>query len=168
MATAVGRRVNATVLDLDWAMGTLTWCEHMQPALGSVDHPTYRGLVWSRLWNLAEEQLRLGRSVALNGVARAGQVSEPPTTRRNALERTLSSCPDRSRPDASPRRIEQRDRAIPEWHELHPRARLPASWRVGNPRMSNPLARATIPMLSGPVDADVAGSHPLSRRVPAP
>ena len=69
IANEVARRTGATVLGWDWAMGALTWCAPVQDALESLDRVTHRRVGWSLLWNLAEEQLRLGRSVVLDGVA---------------------------------------------------------------------------------------------------
>ena len=74
IANEVAARLGATVLGWDWAMGALTWCEPVQDALASLDRVTHRRVGWSLLWNLAEEQLRLGRSVVLDDVARAGEV----------------------------------------------------------------------------------------------
>ena len=118
IANEVAVRLGATVLGWDWAMGALTWCEPVQDALASLDRVAHRRVGWSLLWNLAEEQLRVGRSVVLDGVARAGKVSES----RALAQRlgaccvvVLTSCADRER---LRRRVEGRDRAIPGWHEL--------------------------------------------------
>ena len=118
IANEVALRLGATVLGWDWAMGALTWCEPVQDALALLDWVTHRRVGWSLLWNFAEEQLRLGRSAVLDGVARAGEVFES----RELAQRlgascvvVLTSCEDRAR---LRRRVEGRDRAIPGWHEL--------------------------------------------------
>ena len=118
IADEVALRLGATVLGWDWAMGALTWCEPVQDALASLDRVTHRRVGWSLLWNLAEAQLRLGRSVVLDGVARAGEVSESRELAQRLGARcvvVLTSCEDR---DGLRRRVESRDRAIPGWHEL--------------------------------------------------
>jgi predicted kinase len=118
LADEIGRRLGATVLGWDWAMGALTWCTPVQDALASLDRVTHRRVGWSLLWNLAQEQLRLGRSVVLDGVARAGEVAESRTLAQGLGARAvvvLTTCEDR---ELLRRRIEGRDRAIPGWDEL--------------------------------------------------
>ena len=99
-------------------MGALTSCEPVQQALESLDRVAYRRIGWSLLWSLAEAQLRLGRSVVLDGVARSGEVSES----RDLAQRlgagcvvVLTMCEDRG---LLRRRVEGRERRIPGWHEL--------------------------------------------------
>lgn len=118
IANAVARRVGATVLGWDWAMGALTWCAPVQEALESLDHLEYRRVGWSLLWNMAEAQLRLGGSVVLDGVARAGEVSESRDLAQRLGARcvvVLTACEDRDRLRHG---VEGRDRSIPGWHEL--------------------------------------------------
>lgn len=118
IAAEVARHDSATVLAWDWAMGALTWCAPVQDALASLDHETYRRVGWSLLWNLAEAQLRLGRSVVLDGVARAGEVSESRELARRLGARcvvVVTACENR---EDLRLRVENRDRAIPGWHEL--------------------------------------------------
>ncbi len=109
ISNELARQLGATVLGWDWAMGALTWCEPVQDALASLDRVAHRRVGWSLLWNLAEEQLRLGRSVALDGVARAGEVSESRELAQRLGARSavvLTSCEDR---DRLRRRVEGHD-----------------------------------------------------------
>ena len=118
IAGELARRTGATVLGWDWVMGAMTWCAPVQEALAALDHEAHRRIGWSVMWNLAEAQLRLGRSVVLDGVARAGEVRG---SRRLAARLdarcvvTLTACADRER---LRRHVEHRDHAIPGWHEL--------------------------------------------------
>lgn len=118
IANEVALRLGATVLGWDWAMGALTWCEPVQSALASLDRVTHRRVGWSLLRNLGEEQLRLGRSVVLDGVARADEVAVCRKLAQRLGTRcvvVLTACEDR---ELLRRRIQARDRAIPGWHEL--------------------------------------------------
>jgi predicted kinase len=118
LAEAVARQLGTAVLGWDWAMAGMTWCEPVQAALRSLEVESYRRVGWSILANLAEAQLRQGRSVVLDGVARQAEVE----ALRAVADRTastlrivLTSCTDRER---HRRRVEGRQRDIPGWHEL--------------------------------------------------
>ena len=73
---------------------------------------------WSLLWQFAQAQLRAGRSVVLDGVARDDEVAE---TRILAAQHgarcvvVLTSCAD---PRLHRTRMEGRQRGIPGWPEL--------------------------------------------------
>jgi predicted kinase len=118
LAEAVAQRCDASVLGWDWAMAGLTWCDPVQSALRTLDPASYSRVGWSILANLAEAQLRVGRSVVLDGVARDGEVADL----RDLADRTgarfivvVLSCTDLVEHRA---RIEGRQRSIPGWHEL--------------------------------------------------
>jgi predicted kinase len=118
LAEGVAGILDAPVLGWDWAMAGLTWCEPVQSALRSLDRADYRRIGWTVLANLAEAQLRQGRSAVLDGVARADHVAMVrEVARRNGARSlvVLVSCADRQRLRA---RLDQRRRAIPGWHEL--------------------------------------------------
>ena len=59
------------MLGWDWAMGALTGFPTVWSSIQALDGPAYRRVGWSVLWSLAEAQLRAGRSVVLDGVARS-------------------------------------------------------------------------------------------------
>lgn len=85
------------------------------PGTGRADH---RAVGWSIMWNLSIAQLRGGRSVVLDGVARDAEVGRFREIARDfdvpaVVVWTL--CSDR---EVHRSRIEGRDRAIPGWHEL--------------------------------------------------
>jgi hypothetical protein len=70
------------------------------------------------LWNVTVAQIRNGRSVVLDGVARDAEATET----RSVVEGhgvcfvIQTSCHDR---EVHRKRIEGRRRQIPGWHELH-------------------------------------------------
>lgn len=111
-------RLGASVLAHDWAMAGLRPYPDLQVALEAMDHVTHRSLGWSLLWSLARAQLRAGRSVVLDGVARANEVAATRSLAREEGARCLVvrvECPDE---DVHRARIEGRVRAIPGRYEL--------------------------------------------------
>lgn len=118
LAAVCAEWLQATVLGHDWALGALTPFDPIQDALQALDHPTYRRVGWSLLWQFARAQLRAGRSVVLDGVARDEEVID---TRLLAAEHAarcvvvLTSCADVS---VHRSRVEGRLRSIPGWPEL--------------------------------------------------
>jgi predicted kinase len=118
LAECAASVLNASVLGWDWAMAGLTWCEPVQAALRSLDRADYWRVGWTLLSNMAEAQLRHGRSVVLDGVARDEHVAMVRDLAQRNQARSLvvlTSCADRDRLRA---RVEQRRRAIPGWYEL--------------------------------------------------
>jgi predicted kinase len=118
LAEAAASSLRAPVFGWDWVMGALTGFDEVQNALRAF-HPTrHRAVGWEILWNLATAQLRQGRSVVLDGVARQREVD---ATRHRAAEAgarclvVVTRCSDRS---SHRERIEGRQRNIPGWHEL--------------------------------------------------
>jgi predicted kinase len=118
LAAVAARMLAAPVLAWDWAMAALTRYDEVQAALRRVDRHTHREVGWSILWNLAVAQLREGRSVVLDGVAREVHVR---ATRELAADQEVRSlvvttgCRD---PAVHRSRVEVRQRNIPGWHEL--------------------------------------------------
>jgi|HubBroStandDraft_6_1064221.scaffolds.fasta_scaffold04345_5 predicted kinase len=118
--------LGAPVLGWDWVMGALTPFDQVRVALKTMDPEVYRRVGWSLLWNLTVAQIRNGRSVVLDGVARDTETTET----RSVVEGygvcfvIETSCNDR---EVHRRRIEGRQRQIPGWHELdwdHVQSRL--------------------------------------------
>ncbi len=118
MAAEAGKTLGAPVLGHDWAMSGLRPYPELQQTLDSMGLRGHRGVGWSLLWALARAQLRLGRSVVLDGVARAPEVEG---TRQVAREEgaaslvVMTSCADA---DLHRSRVEGRQRLIPGWYEL--------------------------------------------------
>jgi predicted kinase len=118
LAEAMAAAIGAPVLGWDWAMAGLTWCAPVQAAVDGLDPPARRRLGWSILANLAEAQLRQGRSVVLDGVARDEHVAMVRRLAGAYAARSivvLTTCRDRERLRA---RTVERRRAIPGWYEL--------------------------------------------------
>jgi predicted kinase len=109
---------NAPVLGHDWAMSGLRPFPAMQDALDSMQPPGHAAVGWSILRALARSQLREGRSVVLDGVARAAevalcrQIADAEGARCIVI---LTECADA---ELHRHRVEGRQRAIPDWYEL--------------------------------------------------
>ncbi len=110
--------LDAPVLGWDWAMAAMRGFEDLQEALERMSRDEYRRVGWSILWNLATAQLRNGRSVVLDGVAREVEVegtrAVASATGATALV-VVTSCSDT---DILRGRVEGRLRGIPGWHEF--------------------------------------------------
>lgn len=118
LAELLARRLTATVLGWDWAMGALTRFPTVWAAVDSLDRLDSRRVGWSVVWSLAESQLRLGRSAVLDGVAREVEVDETRALadRSGAAVYVVGlTCSDAGE---RRRRVQGRERNIPGWHEL--------------------------------------------------
>jgi hypothetical protein len=117
VAEAIADRIGAPVLAHDWAMSALRPYPEVQSALDRMPMG-HRAVGWSTLHALARSQLRAGRSVILDGVARADELR---TCREIAHDEDASmvviatQCSD---PSVHRSRVEGRQRLIPNWHEL--------------------------------------------------
>jgi predicted kinase len=110
--------LGASVLGHDWAMSGLRPFSTVQDTLDAMEPPGHGPVGWSIIRSLARSQLRRGRSVVLDGVARPADIEHCVQLARaeNAkLVVILVECPD---PVIHRSRIEGRDRAIPDWYEL--------------------------------------------------
>jgi predicted kinase len=132
MAEVAARALGAPILGHDWAMSGLRPFRELEQALDDIGFAGRRAVGWSILWSLAREQLRLGSSVVLDGVARQPEVVR---TREVAEEERVESlvlmtaCEDAT---VHRSRVEGRQRGIPDWYELdwdHV-AQARASWQA--------------------------------------
>jgi predicted kinase len=118
MADVAGFQLSAPVLGHDWAMSGLRPYPELQESLDAMGVRGHRGVGWSILWALARSELRRGRPVVLDGVARAPEVAG---TRALAHEEgapcfvVMTQCAD---PALHQDRIAGRRRGIPGWYEL--------------------------------------------------
>lgn len=118
VAEAAVDHLRAVALSHDWAMSGLRPHAEVQAALNGMDPPGHGVVGWSLLSALARSQLRTGKSVVLDGMARAPQMD---LLRRLAEEEgagfvaIMTECSD---PDLHRSRVENRDRGIPDWYEL--------------------------------------------------
>jgi predicted kinase len=119
LASAASQELGgAPVLGWDWVMASLTRFDDVQATFRQMDALTYIDVGWSIMWNVTIEQLRDGRSVVLDGVARSREIAR---TRQLAAEESATClvvathCSD---VELHRSRIEGRVRAIPGWHEL--------------------------------------------------
>ncbi len=117
VAAAVAAELGCAVLGHDWAMSGLRPYPELQEALDRIELG-HRVVGWSILAALACAELRAGRPVVLDGVARAPEVRRC----RECAERESARCvvvaTACSDPAVHRRRIEGRRRAIPGWYEL--------------------------------------------------
>jgi predicted kinase len=118
LAEAAARTLGGPVLAWDWVMAGMTRFDGIQAALRTMDHPTHRSVGWSILWNLATAQLRQGRSVVLDGTARASEVDGTRRTAADAGARCVVAVTSCRNATVHRRRVEGRVRGIPGWHEL--------------------------------------------------
>jgi predicted kinase len=118
VAEAAAERLGAPVLAWDWVMAGLTPFDPIQAVLRDLDHVSARRVGWSMLWSLAVAQLRHGRSVVLDGCARAPEIDG---TRQVAAGEAVTCrvvvtrCRDTTVHRA---RLDGRARNIPGWYEL--------------------------------------------------
>ena len=118
LARAAADALGAAVLGWDWVMAGLTPFDALQQAIEGLDREHHRRVGWSVLWNLAECQVREGRPVVLDGVARQAEVDETRGRFAAAGGRVLvvvTRCGDQALHRS---RLEGRRRDIPGWHEL--------------------------------------------------
>jgi predicted kinase len=118
VAHEAARRLGAAVLAHDWAMSGLSPYSEVQRALEAMEPPGHGVVGWSVLRALARSELRRGRSIVLDGVARPAEIdlcSRLAAEEGSTIMVILVECPDR---DVHRTRIEERDRAIPGWYEL--------------------------------------------------
>ena len=76
LAEAAADTLHASVLGWDWVMAAFTTFSTVQASLASLDPVDHRNVGWSIMRNLAVAQLRDGRSVVLDGVARDNEVAQ--------------------------------------------------------------------------------------------
>ena len=118
VAEALARRLGANVLGWDWAMAALTGFDAVWSSIRALEGPEYRAVGWSLLFSLAEAQLREGRSVVLDGVARDAEVADTlMLARKIGADGHVVAlrCDDAAE---RRRRVQGRRRNIPGWHEL--------------------------------------------------
>ena len=118
MADVAAAELGAPVLGHDWAMSGLRPYPELQEALDAMGLRGHRGVGWSILWALARSQLRRGRPVVLDGVARAPEVAGCRALAREEGAPSvvvMTACSDA---ELHRSRIEGRQRGIPGWYEL--------------------------------------------------
>ncbi len=118
VADHAGRLLGAAVLAHDWAMSALRPYPDLQETLDTMNPPGHRAVGWSILRSLARSELRRGRSVVLDGVARGPEVAscrELASTEGAELVLVATECSD---PELHRERVVGRRRLIPDWYEL--------------------------------------------------
>jgi predicted kinase len=117
LADAAGAHLGAAVLAHDWAMSGLRPYAGLQRALDAIDFG-HRRVGWSILAALARSELRGGRDVVLDGVARAPEIArcrEVAAEERSHLVLVVTEGSDATLHRS---RVVGRGRGIPDWYEL--------------------------------------------------
>ena len=117
VATIVADIMQTSVLGHDWAMSALRDYQPIQDALGEIELG-HRIVGWSILTSLGRAQLVEGRSVVLDGVARAAQRAHLRAVADSTGARFVvitTRCTDA---EVHRARIDGRRRHIPNWYEL--------------------------------------------------
>jgi predicted kinase len=118
MADVAAGELGAAVLGHDWAMSGLRPFPEVQTALDAMGRRGHRGVGWAILWALARAELRRGRPVVLDGVARAPEVAGTRALAREEGVPSLVVLTECSVAEIQRDRIEGRERGIPGWSEL--------------------------------------------------
>ena len=118
VAGVVGRHLDAAVLGHDWVMSGLRPFPAIQVVLDGME-PSGHGVVgWSIMNALARAQLRQGRSVVLDGVARVTEIEQCRGTAGQEAVRCVVVATRCSDGAVHRGRIEGRRREIPDWYEV--------------------------------------------------
>jgi predicted kinase len=118
VAEAAAEALRAAVLGHDWAMSGLRPYQELQDVLDAMEPSGHRVVGWSILNALAAAQLRAGRSVVLDGVARRSEIAacrEKAQREDSRFVMIATQCSDRALHRS---RIEGRQRSIPNWYEV--------------------------------------------------
>lgn len=118
VAEVVAGLTGASVLSHDWAMSALRPYPEVQHTLDTMAPSGHRRVGWSILIALAREQLRAGRPVVVDGVARAPEVDRCRAAAAGESGHVVLVTTHCSDPDVHRSRIESRQRRIPDWYEL--------------------------------------------------
>jgi 8-oxo-dGTP pyrophosphatase MutT (NUDIX family)/predicted kinase len=118
LARLAADHLGAAVLAWDWAVAGLRLSPGVEPVIDGLAATSRRQVGWTLLRQLATAELRRGRSVVLDGVARSEEIRR---TRDLAAEYDADCVVVHARCDDAAiqrARIDGRDRGIPGWYEL--------------------------------------------------
>ena len=91
---------------------------HIWEKMELLDHQTFRNVGWTIMWNLAIAQLRNGRSIVLDGVARDPEIERTREIAESVSARSFVILCSVTGTDLHAARISDRVRNIPLWPEL--------------------------------------------------
>ncbi len=118
IAESVAADLNASVIGHDWVMAGLRVHPTVWNEIEELDRVAHRSVGWTIMWNLGLAQLRMGRSIILDGVARAPEISRTRAIAQEVGARSLVALCSAPTVDIHRERIVGRVRNIPEWPEL--------------------------------------------------
>ncbi len=118
VADAAATYLDGLVLSHDWAMSGLRPFPEIQAALGAMDPAGFQVVGWSILAALTRSQLRRGKSVVLDGMARATQIDQLRGLAGEEGARFVVIMTECSDVELHESLVQGRDRGIPNWYEL--------------------------------------------------
>ena len=118
LAEAVANELNAAVVGHDWVMAALRAQPDVWTTMQTFDRLAFRTVGWSIMWNVATSQLRAGRSVVLDGVARQPEVSRTLEVAIESDARSIVVVCTIEDEQLHEQRLLGRVREIPGWPEL--------------------------------------------------
>lgn len=118
IAEGIAKDLQAAVIGHDWVMAGLRVFPTVWNTMSELEHLAFRSVGWSVMWNIAIAQVREGRSVVLDGVARAPEVQRTRDVADEAECRSFVALCSIADARAHRERVIGRDRNIPNWPEL--------------------------------------------------
>lgn len=118
LAEVAADTLRAPVLAWDWVMASLTRFEAIQRTFRRGSRDEYVAVGWAVLCDLATAELRRGRSVVLDGLAREPEVAAVRQVAADTGAALILVATDCSDPETHRRLVEGRRRGILGWHEL--------------------------------------------------
>ncbi|HUC04593.1 MAG TPA: AAA family ATPase [Acidimicrobiales bacterium] len=118
LAESAASRLGCAVIGHDWTMAGLRAVPPVWTSMEGLGHTAFRSVGWSVMWSLARAQLRAGRSVVLDGVARQGEVDDARALAVDTGARGLVVLTTLADVALHRARIARRRRHIPHWPEL--------------------------------------------------
>ena len=118
VAEALADDLHAAVVGHDWVMAALRAQPEVWEAMQTLDRVAFRTVGWSIIWNVTVAQLRAGRSVILDGVARQPEVDKSRDVAKACDASFFVVLCTINDSDLHRQRIAERVRGIPGWPEL--------------------------------------------------
>jgi len=158
LAQLIASDHHAAVIGHDWIMAGLRSYPTVWTAMETLDHQTFRSVGWSIMWNLALSELRQGRSIILDGVARSSEVAAAREVARQVGRRSIVILCDLPDEGIHRSRISGRARNIPNWPELswEDVARTRSSWQA-------PLDKDLVIQAAEPIEDSMSAVRALFR-----
>jgi predicted kinase len=159
LARVAADELGCAVLGHDWTMAGLRAFPPVWEQMKALGGTEFRSVGWSIMWNLSRAQLREGRSVVLDGVARTAEAQSARGFAQESDARCLVVLTVIDDASLHRSRVEGRRRDIPNWPELE----WESVERSG--AMFDPPPNVDLVLNAGePFDANVEALRALLRR----